>query len=356
VFVLAALAAGGAVIEGGRRIEGLLIVAAIAGGVLWSNVLAYRDVTLAPHDRLAELEHIGDRFAGQGPALMTDYEPYGVRHFLRRLDPEGASELRRRVVPLRNGRPLDKLQVADIDQFMLGGLMAYRTIVLRTSPVESRPPSPFRLVRAGRYYDVWQRPNAPSRVIEHLPLGDSLHPTAVPICKDVLRLAREAGPGGRLAVAARASDPIVIDLPSATRPTTWQATAGVAGAVTPTSAGSVETLVHVPDTARYGIWAGGAFRRKLDVLIDGRVVSTWRHELSHSGQYLPLGQTPLTSGVHRVALRYAGADLHPGSGDPPFYLGPLVIARPAISTVRLVLPGKARALCDQRLDWIEALR
>jgi hypothetical protein len=356
VFVLAALAAGGAVLESGRRIQGLLIVAAIAGGVLWSNALAYEDVSLAPRDRLAELEHIGDRFAGQGPALMTDYEPYGVRHFLRRLDPEGASELRRRVVPLRNGRPLDKLQVADIDQFMLGGLMVYRTIVLRTSPVESRPPSPFELVRPGRYYDVWQRPEAPSRVVEHLPLGDSLHPTAVATCKDVLRLAREAGPRGRLAIAVRASDPIVIDLPSATRPSSWEPAAGVAGAVTPTSPGSVQTLVHVPDTARYGIWVGGAFRRKLDVLVDGRVVATPRDELSHSGQYLPLGQTPLTSGVHRVALRYGGEDLHPGSGDPPFYLGPLVIARSATSSVRLVRPRDARSLCDQRLDWIEAVR
>src|SRR2546422_7058660 len=136
VFVLAGLAAGGAVLESARRIEGALILAAILGGVLWSNTLAYEDVTLAPHDRLAELESIGKKFAGQGPALMTDYEPYGVRHFLRRLDPEGASELRRRVIPLRNGRPLDKLQVADIDQFMLTGLMVYRTIVLRTSPVE----------------------------------------------------------------------------------------------------------------------------------------------------------------------------------------------------------------------------
>lgn len=356
IFVLAGLAAGGAVIESGRRVEGLLIVAAITGGVLWSNALAYEDVTLAPHDRFAELEDIGDRFAGEGPALMTDYEPYGVRHFLRRLDPEGASELRRRVIPLRNGRPLDKLQVADIDQFMPEGLMVYRTIVLRTSPVESRPPSPFKLVRHGRYYDVWQRPDGPSRVLEHLPLGDSLHPSAPAPCSEVLRVAREAGPHGRLAVAARGSDPIVVDLPSATRPTAWQATAGVTGAVTPTAAGSVETLVHVPVTGRYGIWVGGAFRRELDVLVDGTVVSAHRHELSHSGQYLPLGETPITAGVHRVALRYGDEDLHPGSGEPPFYLGPLVLARPGDSTVRFVRPRAARSLCDQRLDWVEALR
>jgi hypothetical protein len=356
VFVLAGVVAAGAVFESGRRIEGLLIAATIAGGVLWSNALAYEDVTLAPHDRLAQLEDIGQRFAGQGPALMTDYEPYGVRHFLRRLDPEGASELRRRLVLLRNGSALQKLQVADIDEFMLPSLMAYRTLVLRTSPLESRPPLPFKLVRRYRYYDVWQRPEGPSPVAEHLPLGDSLHPSAPARCADVVRLAREAGARGRLAVAARTGDPIVIDLPSATRPTTWQPTAGVTGAVTPGTPGSVQTLVHVPVTGRYGIWVGGAFRRELDVLVDGKIVSAQWHQLSHSGQYLPLGETPLTEGVHRVALRYGDEDLRPGSGDPPFYLGPLVLAPPGGSSVRFVSPRDARSLCDKRLDWVEALR
>ncbi len=355
VFVLAGLAAGGAVIEAGRRLEGLLIVAAIAGGVLWSNALAYQDVTIAPHDRLAELEDIGNRFAGQGPALMVDYEPYGVRHFLRRLDPEGASELRRRVVPLRNGRALDKLQVADIDQFMLQGLLVYRTIVLRASPVESRPPSPFELVRRYRYYDVWQRSDTAPRVVDHLPLGDALHPTAPAPCRDVMRLAREAGPRGTLAVAARRADPIVIDLSSATRPASWLATAGVTGAVTPATAGSVQTLAHVPDTGRYGIWVGGAFRRELDVLLDGKVVATQRNELSHSGQYLPLGEVEMTAGVHGIALRYGHEDLHPGSGEPPFYIGPLVLVRSRDATVHTVPAASARSLCDRRLDWIEAL-
>ena len=356
IFILAGLAAGGVVFEGGRRVEGLLIVAAITGGVLWSNALGYQDVTLAPRDRLAELQRIGDRFAGQGPALMTDYEPYGVRHFLRRLDPEGASELRRRVVPLRDGRPLNKLEVADMDQFMLSGLMAYRTMVLRNSPVESRPPSPFKLVSHGRYYDVWQRPDAPSGVVEHLPLGNARHPTAPAPCGDVRRLAREAGPGGRLAAAARGADPIVIDLPSATRPERWQRAPGTTGAVSPVTGGSVETLVHVPAAGRYGVWVGGAFRRELDVLIDGRRVASRRHELSHSGQYLPLGEADLTTGVHRITLRYGDADLHPGSGEPPFYLGPLVLAAPAKTSVRYLKPSAARSLCDKRLDWIEALR
>jgi hypothetical protein len=89
---------------------------------------------------------------------MTEYQPYGVRHFLRRLDPEGASELRRRPVQLRDGRLLEKGQTAPIDAFDPAALLVYRTLVLLRSGPGGTPPSPFALVERGRYYDVWQRP------------------------------------------------------------------------------------------------------------------------------------------------------------------------------------------------------
>ena len=118
--------------------------AAVALGVLWSNSLAYREVNLAPRAQLAELERIGNDFAGGGPALMTEYQPYGVRHFLRRLDAEGASELRRRPVALRDGSTLAKGRFADLSAFRPADLHEYRTLVLRRSPVVSRPPSAYR--------------------------------------------------------------------------------------------------------------------------------------------------------------------------------------------------------------------
>ena len=52
---------------------------------------------------------------------MTEYQPYGVRHFLRRLDPEGARSGAARPVSLRTGGMLDKAQYADLDAFDLGG-------------------------------------------------------------------------------------------------------------------------------------------------------------------------------------------------------------------------------------------
>ena len=153
-----ALVGAAALLESRRRIEGALVLAALVGGVAWSNALASGDAHLAPRGQLAELQSIGVRYAGDGPALMTEYQPYGVRHFLRRLDPEGASELRRRPVPLRDGRVLGKGQTAPIDAFAPEALLVYRTLVLLRSGPGGIPPAPFTLVERGRYYDVWQRP------------------------------------------------------------------------------------------------------------------------------------------------------------------------------------------------------
>src|SRR5205807_3811754 len=134
-----------------------------------------------------------NRSGGDGPTLMTDYQAYGARHFLRRGDPEGASELRRRFDYLTNGKLLDKGQSADIDRFRLDGVLVYRTLVLRRGPAESRPPSVYTLAWSGRYYEVWQRPVHPQTIVEHLGLGDANQAAAVPRCADVLRLARLPG-------------------------------------------------------------------------------------------------------------------------------------------------------------------
>lgn len=156
-ILLLALVAGAALVERGRGLEGALVLIALAGGVAWSDGLASTDTRPAPYGQLAELESIGKRFAGDGPALMTDYQPYGVRHFLRRLDPESASELRRRLVPLADGRILAKGETAPIDAFAPDTVRVYRTLVLLRA-TGGLPPTPFRLVRRGTYYDVWQRP------------------------------------------------------------------------------------------------------------------------------------------------------------------------------------------------------
>jgi hypothetical protein len=200
--VLLALVGTWSLVAMGRRVEGLVLAAAITGGVLWSNVLAFQDASLAPRKQLAELETIGSRFAGEGPALMTEYQPYGVRHFLRRLDAEGASELRRRPVSLRSGRQPAKGESPDLDALATDAVLVYRTIVLRRTPAASRPPVPYARTWRGRFYDVWQRQDSGPRVLTHVPLGNVTEIAARTSCTEVERLARIGRVSDGLLVAA----------------------------------------------------------------------------------------------------------------------------------------------------------
>lgn len=267
VIVFAAVLGCASLVRRGRRVEGLVALAAIALGVLWSNALAYREVNLAPRAQLAELEQIGEDFAGAGPALMTEYQPYGVRHFLRKLDAEGASELRRRPVQLTNGSTLEKGQFADLAAFRPEELIPYRTLVLRRSPVESRPPAAYRLAWSGRFYEVWIRDAA---------IAGSTSPCA-----------------GRVSLL-----PVPVS-------------------------GSVPVTVR--GGGRYEIWVGGSFRGTLTTFVDGRRVGSDRHQLTLPGHYVSLGTVELTPGPHTVELRRTTSKLRPGSGGKAWPIGPLAL-------------------------------
>jgi hypothetical protein len=268
VVVFAAVLGCAVVIGRGRRVEGLVALAAVALGVLWSNALAYREVNLAPRQQLAELEEIGERFAGTGPALMTEYQPYGVRHFLRRLDPEGASELRRRPVYLKDGTMVPKGGYADISAFRDDALLPYRTLVLRRSPVGSRPPAAFQLEWSGRFYEVWQRTSTIA--------------------------------GGALPCRKRST-------------------------VTPVRpSGGIPVVIR--RAGGYDLWVGGSFRGELTTYVDGKRIGTARHQLDHAGQYTPLAPVSLAAGPHVVELRRSSPLLQPGSGGAAWPLGPLAVS------------------------------
>ena len=334
--VLAAAFAGcAAVLARGRVVEATVVALAIAGGVLWSNALQYHDVWLAPRGQLHELETIGHEFAGQGPALMTTYEPYGVRHFLRRLDPEGASELRRRFDYLTDGTTLDKGESADIDRIRLDQVLVYRTLVLRRGPAASRPPSIYHLAWSGRFYEVWQRPQAPRRtILQHLPLGSTTQAAAVPRCGDVLRLKRLPA-----TTLARATRPEAIWL----------------GA--PPLSGSTTQSVTIPVDGIYTAWIGGDWFGVASVSIDGRTVGSVREEISWPGLFTELGSTPLSAGPHLVTIRYQPGGLHPGSGGTPFSFGPVALSRvDEREPVSRVSPDRASSLCGKPWDWVEAIR
>jgi hypothetical protein len=314
-------------------LTGAALVAVVVGGVVWSNALAYGGASLAPYGQLHELQQIGADFSGQGPALMTEYNPYGARHFLRRLDGEGASELRIRAVPLATGGSAEKGELVDTDRIATAALLEYPTLVLRRSPLRSRPPSPYRLVSAGRYYEVWQRPAQWEPVSEHLPLGDSRRPAAIPDCRQIRALARSlgrAGPASRRLIAARHA-PV------------YDATDGTFTA---------------PRAGDYRAWLEGSVRGSVELLVDGREVGAARHQLENQGGFIELGEDRLARGSHEVQLRFGGADLHPGSGGfPRPEAGPLLFTPAGGEDGRLVsLPlARSNRLCGRPWDWIEAV-
>jgi hypothetical protein len=338
----------------GRRVEGLALAAAIAGGVLWSNVLAYRDVTIAPHDRFAELATINERFEGDAPALMTEFEPYGVRYFLRDLDPEGAGELRRRQIPLRDGSLVAKGDTADIDEVDLAALLVYRTLVLRRSPVASRPPSVYSRVWSGRFYEVWQRPAVLTvELVGRLPLGSPTSAGGRPSCRDVAELAASLRPGGRLLTAP--VRPAAVGAVDVARPDGGWARDGD-GTFRPLGAGQLEGRVEVPQAGRYELWVGGRTRGRLEASVDGEDVGSVRAELAYSGQFIPLGELDLEPGSHSVRLRYDGPDAAPGSAGSEFGLGPPAVAGAGPPRgLRSYSRERARGICAQTVDWVEAV-
>ncbi|MEA2467693.1 MAG: hypothetical protein QOJ57_1819, partial [Thermoleophilaceae bacterium] len=309
------------------RVVGALALAAIAGGVLWSNWLAYRDVKLAPRDRLAELVRIGHRFAGQGPALINEYEPYGARYFLRRLDPEAPAELRRRVVPLRTGQGLGKNQWAPIDEFLLEPVLVYRTIVIRRSPAESRPPAEYRLRFSGRYYDVWQRDAPPRpRVLPYSIFGDNQNAGALPPCGLVRQLAASAGKEGAALAAAVRAPAVIADLSGASKPAGWAMSAGPPAHIYPRGAGTAVLRMSVPRAGEYDVWVQGSFSRGIEVSVDGaRVGGDARDERSFSGQWIRFGVRRLTAGSHEVSLHYPSGSAAPGTGQQPETVGPVAL-------------------------------
>jgi hypothetical protein len=277
---------------------------------------------------------------------MTEYQPYGVRHFLRRLDAEGSSELRSRLIPLREGGTVPKGGYVDLDRLRLDGLLVYRTLVLRRSPTLSRPPSVYRLVWKGRRYEVWQRPEPAPIVASHLSLGNALQPGGVVSCERVLRMARL----GRVVGAAREAN-ILVPLASRILPSGWTSAAG--GEVLPADSGTLSVPFVVQRPGRYRLWVGGSTRGGLRAGLDSEPVGSISEQLQNAGQWLELGTRRLTSGRHTLTLAISLGPLAPGTGGDSFPLGPALLQPVAREPV--LRPRNPRSLCGSRLDWVEAV-
>ena len=386
--VLAAALAGAGMLWGAKREAGTLglvrrlgagfVIAALGGGVLWSNALAYHDVTLAPRAPLRELQHINKLIAGKGPTFMNMYEVYADRHFLREGAPVEPAEYRSVTLPLREGTALTESAWADLDSFPLSTLEPYRSIVTRRSPAESRPPSSYNLIYSGTYYQLWQRPVQPARqVLEHIPLGESntlpycgksedgeykplcsLNPVASPTCAFVERVAHRAAAERASLVAYQRPEPITVRGDDLVWPAGWIHNEEEHTLV-PTVPGTAIAHIRFASAQRYELWLGGSFARGFEVSVDGRHVGTVRNELNSFDEYVSVADVFLTPGIHTFTFTYPHANLAPGSGLGEFTYLEQISLEPLQSPPHRLLevaPAQARTLCGRQLDWIEVVR
>lgn len=344
---------------GSHRALGLIAGLAVATGIVWSDVLAYHDALFAPHEQMVELAEIGERIAGQGPTLMTSYSTYGTRYFLRDAEPESAEgELRRRADQLVSGQELTKGEHASIDQFQLPSILEYRTLVLRRSPFESRPPSPYKLILRDEYWDVWQRPAGVSvSVLAQKWFGGNLAPGGVPSCAEVTALART--PGAQRLAAQPTENPLVFHLGEEPHPRRWAS--GQREYVNLATTGTQRIELTISHAGLYQFWLGGSFAGPVSISVsDGRHtvgLGSAMYELALDGQYVPFGEVELDPGEYTVAIHYdRGEWWRPGSGGPPASVGPLVVQHQVAEPRQILVPvARARSLCGRTLAWVEAL-
>ncbi|HEX3391938.1 MAG TPA: hypothetical protein VHS55_05205 [Solirubrobacteraceae bacterium] len=377
--LLAAALAGAAMLWSSRKrwstAVGVLTMTLIAAGVLWSNVDAYQNVTLAPRAPLAELQHIGELVAGKGPTFANMYEVYADRHFLREGAPTEPAEYRPANLPLREGVILTKAAWADLDSFPLSTIEPYRSIVTERTPADSRPPSIYKLIWQGRYYQLWQRLEHPSeRILEHIPYGGSIvrpycgvaqnaamkplcstDPVAIASCPQVRSLGQQALKEHARLVAYQRPIPTVAFGDEVLWPGSWIHDP-TSHSLTPTTPGTAVGHLVLPSSQRYELFLSGGFARGFEVGVDGRKIGRVKNELTLFGGYAPVADIYLSAGEHTFTFTYPHPDLTPGSkwNQGTTLSGILLepLQSPSSELITLA-PRQATRLCGRPLDWIE---
>ena len=334
------------------KLEARTSMLVVVGFVLWGAFLAYQGTWLAPRAHYTELETIGEKFDGEGPALVTEVSGYGPRHFLADLDAEGASDRRRRSVLLLNGEPTPDGVPVDLDEIRPDQLDPYNLLILRRGPATSRPPSEFGLAYISDHYEVWQRTERPGTLIEHLGLGTDLDAGSVPMCSQVAAMAAKVGEGGSL-VAARVGTPIAVEFEAAKRPAGW--TTPSPYTFSPSGSGTATVTISVPG-GEDEVWLGGEVFGGVDISIDGEKIASERGVLNNNGGFEQIATTPISAGDHELEVEYSMGGLYPGSAVHPYAVGPLEFRPPQGGDLGLttVAPNEYRDLCGERWDWIEA--
>ena len=177
------------------RAAGFVAIAAVATGVLASDLFAYRETKLAPLDRMESMEHAADRIPGDGLWLFNEWEEFG-KYFMRSARINAASERDSpKTIQLRKPGVSAFGRWFDLDFQKLSHVQGFDGIVVRRSPEASRPPASFERIYRNRYYELWRRDPGVT-VRRHLPLQGRYRATFPAQCPAVCEAGTRCGARG----------------------------------------------------------------------------------------------------------------------------------------------------------------
>jgi hypothetical protein len=343
------------------RASGWVATLGLAGIVLYGNALTYHDTSLASAHRYRELEAIGKRFAGKGPAFFPAFDEY-AEYFLRR---EHAFDLVRppglQIRPGSLSLPPGQFAYAlDLNQLVPSFLKRFPLLVIPRSPVASRPPANYDIAEKTSEFEVWERKRPASEVLAHLPLSGSPTERTRAYCSVMANTVRNTK--GATSVAYVPSPPrVVLNPVQATHPDYWHASGPEA--LRPYGAGAVEGTISLPASGTYEVAMPGSASRRLTMYVDGREVGSFANEVRYPGQFLRFGFVHLSAGSHQIRMVRPDGNLGPASGDGPDndsgVIGVLMFTLQQPTAGRLVVApvGQAAKICAARVgyQWIELL-
>jgi hypothetical protein len=332
------------------RIAATLVAVLLVGGVVVSDALQYHQSNLAPTARYEELASLNKRFAGRGPALLTDFDEYSL-YELRDLDVGGPDFVypppALAAAAGGYGRPVE------LDRIAPATLLAYPLILARRDPSAVRPAAAYRLLWEGVYYQVWaRRPRAPAALV-HVALSGSRRARCGKLAR-VVSFARAHE--GRL-VGSRAPELVPVPLARTIRPSGWSlARPGIEMG----RAGTLHASFRLPHGGAWELWLKGELMREVHVAIDAHPLGSLGAQLD-GNSLVPNTLSPLratlSAGWHTLTLTRGAADLAPGDGGAAvlaaIFLAPATSeGRPSLQVVSL---GAWRTLCAPALQWTEVL-
>jgi hypothetical protein len=328
-------------------LTGLLAVV-LLGGILVSDALQYHASDLAPTARYDELAAINDRFSGRGPALVTDFDEY-ASYVLRNVGADGPDFMY--PPPALAGYTRYRYPV-ELDRLPPDELRTYPLIITRRDPAETRPPSAYRLLWQGTYYEVWGRRADAMAALSDAPLSGPVGAQ----CGRIHYLAQIASlQGGRL-VAAESPGVLEADIDHAKLPAGW---GRMRQGVLMDKAGRLSVPVFLPHGGVWDIWLQGQIMPSVEIAVDGRRLASLGEQLG-GNSVVPNTFTPvavrLAPGHHVLMIARGGVDLAPGNGGSVALYHVLLTPESARQvTLRTALPARWPTLCGRTYEWVETV-